>query len=132
VFLHLKGLSAKAKHLHNKLVQLLGSDVIAYSTMTKDIWNDAILQNEPEAENRAEDQCFSITDNAILRALEMMPFPSIREIAKMTLILPTNGFRRLTKSLHLVLKRLRWALHSLSDLQKIGSGHHVKGVAEAA
>jgi len=76
------------------------------------------LQNEPEAENRAEDQGFSITDNAILEALEMMPFASIRQIAKMTIIPPTTVFRRLTKSLHFVLKRLHWVPHRLSDLQK--------------
>jgi hypothetical protein len=64
----------------------------------------AILQNEPEAEDRAEDQGFSITDNIILELLEMMPFASIRQIAEMTFILPTTGFRRLTKSLHFVLR----------------------------
>jgi hypothetical protein len=66
--------------------------------------DDVILQNEREAEDRAEDQSSSIADNAILEALKMMPFPSIRQIAKMTIILPTTEFRRLTKLLHLVLK----------------------------
>jgi hypothetical protein len=76
------------------------------------------LQNEPETEDRTEDQGFSITDNAILEALEMMPFASIRQIAKMAFIPPTTVFRRLTKSLHFVLKQLRWVPHKLSDLQK--------------
>jgi hypothetical protein len=62
------------------------------------------LQNEPEAEDRAEDQDFSIIDNAILEALEMTPFASIRQIANMIFIPPTTRFRRLTKSLHFVLK----------------------------
>jgi hypothetical protein len=44
LFLHLKGLSAKAKHVHSELVQVLRSDAIAYSTVTKNIRNDAILQ----------------------------------------------------------------------------------------
>jgi hypothetical protein len=61
------------------------------------------LQNEREAEDRTEaedgteDQDFSITDNAILEALEMMPFASIHQIAKMIFIPPTIVFRRLTK-----------------------------------
>jgi hypothetical protein len=38
----------------------------------KYIRNDVILQNEPEAEDRAEDQGSSITDNAILKVFEMM------------------------------------------------------------
>jgi hypothetical protein len=108
VFFHLKGLSAKAKDAHTELVEVFGSDSIAYSTVTKDIWNDVLSQDEPEAEDRAEDQGFSITDNAILEAFEMMPFASIRQIAKMTFIPPTTIFRRLTKSFHFVLQRMRW------------------------
>jgi hypothetical protein len=48
----------------------------------------------------------------------MMPFASIRQIAKMTFIPLTTIFRRLTKSLRFVLKRLRSIPHTLSDLQK--------------
>jgi hypothetical protein len=86
--------------------------------MAKHIGNAPILQIEPEAEDRAEDQGFSITDNAILEALEMMPFRFVRQIAKMTFIPPTTAFRRLTKSLHFALNRLRWAPHRLSYLHK--------------
>jgi hypothetical protein len=145
VFLHLKGFSAKAKDVHIESAQVLGSDAIAYSIVTKYIWNNVIFQNEREAEDRAEDQGFSITDNAIREALELMTFASIRQIAKMTFIPPTPVFRRLTKLLHFVLKRLRWVPHRLSDLQKevwvimsschhviMSSCHHVKGVTEVA
>jgi hypothetical protein len=131
VFLHLKGLSTKAKDIHTELVQVLRSDVIAYSTVTKDIWNDVILENESEAEDRAEDQGFSITDDAILEALEMMPFASIYQIAKMIFIPPTTVFRRLTKSFHFAVKRLCWVSHRLSA-SKTNPGHHVKRVTEAA
>jgi hypothetical protein len=106
-FFHLNGLSAQAKYVHSEPVQVLRSDAIAYSTGIKPIENDVILQNEPEAEDRVGDQGFSIIDNAILEALEMMPFASIRQIAKMTFIPPTTLFRRLTKSFHFVLKPLR-------------------------
>jgi hypothetical protein len=77
-------------------------DAIPYSTMTKSTRNDIKLQNEPEAEDRAEDQSFSLTDNAILEALEMMSFTSIRQIVKMTFIPPTTIFRRLAKSLRFI------------------------------
>jgi hypothetical protein len=62
------------------------------------------LQNEQEAEERAEDQGFSITDNPILEALEIMPFVSIRQIVQMTFISLTTGFRRFTKLPQFVLK----------------------------
>jgi hypothetical protein len=104
VFLHLKGLSAKAKDVHTDFVQILGSDAIACSAATKDIRNFAILQNETEAEDRAEDQGFLITNNAILEAFEMIPFAPIRQIAKTTFIALTTVFRRLTKSLNFFLK----------------------------
>jgi hypothetical protein len=35
VFLHLKGLSAKAKDVHTELLQVVGPDAIAYSTVRK-------------------------------------------------------------------------------------------------
>jgi hypothetical protein len=79
------------------------------------------LQNEPEAEDAAEDQGFYITDNVILEALEMMSFASIRQITKMIFIPPATVFRRLTKSLHVVLKRLPWVPHGFSDLRIFGS-----------
>jgi hypothetical protein len=118
VFLHLKGLSVKAKDIQIELIEVLKSDAIAYSTETKYRRNDAVLQNESEAKDRAENQSFSITDNVILEAIEIISFASIRQIAKMTFIPPTTGFRRLTKSIHFVLKRLCWIPHRLSDLQK--------------
>jgi hypothetical protein len=77
-----------------------------------------LLEPELEAEDRAEDRGFSITGNAILDALEMMPFASIRQIAEMTFLPPPTIFRRLTKSLRFVLKRLRSVPHRLSDLQE--------------
>jgi hypothetical protein len=51
VFLRRKGLSAKAKakDVHTELVQILGSDAIAYSTVSKNMWNGVIWPNESEA-----------------------------------------------------------------------------------
>jgi hypothetical protein len=94
----LKGLSAKVKDIHTELVQALGSDAMAYSTVTKYIRNDTILQNESEAEDRAEDQGFSITDKAILEVFEMVPFASGRQAAKMTFVPPATGFRASERS----------------------------------
>jgi hypothetical protein len=97
--LHLKGLSDKDKDVRTAFVHVIGSDVIASLIMTKQIRNNVILQNAPEAEDRAEDQGFQIRDNAILEALQMTPCDSIRQIAKMITILPTAVFRRLTSRL---------------------------------
>jgi hypothetical protein len=103
----MKGLSAKAKDVQTEFVKVLGYEAIAYSAVTKDIRKDVILKNEPEVEDRAEDQGFSITGNAVLEAFEMILFSSIRQIAKITVIPPTTAFRGLMELLHFLLKRLR-------------------------
>jgi hypothetical protein len=100
----LKEPSAKVKDIHTELVQALGSDAMASSAVRKYIRNNMILQNEPETEDRAEDQSFSMTDNAILEAFKMMSFALIHQIAMMTFIPPTTVFRRFTKSFHFVLE----------------------------
>jgi hypothetical protein len=76
------------------------------------------LQNEPEAEDQAENQGLSITENAIMESLEILPFVSIRQIAKITIIHPVTVFRRLTKSFHFALERLCWIPHKFSVDQK--------------
>jgi hypothetical protein len=116
VFLHLKGLSAKGVRID--LVQVLRSDAIADSTGAKYIRRDVILHNEPEAENSAENQGFSIPDNSILEAIEMMRFAFIRQIVKVTFIHLNSVFSRSTKSLHFILKGQRSVPRRLSDLQK--------------
>jgi hypothetical protein len=57
VFLHLKGLSVKAKDVHIEIVHVLGSDAIAYLTVTKVFWNDVILEHEqkPRIERKIKD-----------------------------------------------------------------------------
>jgi hypothetical protein len=55
-FLHLKGLSVSTKDVHIELVQVLESNATAYSTLTEYVRKDVILQNEPEAEDRAENK----------------------------------------------------------------------------
>jgi hypothetical protein len=129
VFLRLKGLSAKAKNVDTELVEVLRSDAIAYLTVTNHIRNNLIFQNELEAENRAEDQGFLITDNAILKAFEMITFGFIHQIAKMTFLPPALLFHRLTELLHIVLRRLPGVPQTLG-FSKTGSGPLPKELLE--
>jgi hypothetical protein len=89
------------------------------------------MNKKPRIEDRAEEQGFPITDKAILKALEKMPFSSICQIATMTVIPPPTVFRRFRKLLHFVLKRLHW-VPAHSRIFKSGSDHHVKGVPAVA
>jgi hypothetical protein len=69
LYLNRKGLSAKA--VHDELVQALGSDVIAYSTVSfyfgASRWR---AQNEEQHSDPPPD----IIDKAILQALNQTPF----------------------------------------------------------
>jgi hypothetical protein len=54
VFLHLKGFSAKVKDVHTELADVLGSDAIAYSTVTKYIRKMSFykMNQKPRIEDR--------------------------------------------------------------------------------
>jgi hypothetical protein len=97
----------------------------------KEIHDDVLLENEGEAEDRAEDQGFSIPDKAILEVLEMMPFASIRQIAQMTSIPLTTGFRRLRKS-SLCTEAIALGSPQTLGSSKTGLVHRAKEVTQAA
>jgi hypothetical protein len=79
LYLNKKGLSAKA--IHDELVQVLGSDAIAYSTVTSCLcpshWR---AQNEEQHSDPPPD----VIDNAILQAFHQNPFAFVRELEKST------------------------------------------------
>jgi hypothetical protein len=72
-----KGLSAQA--IHDKLVHVLRSDAVAYSTVTSYLrasrW---MAQNEEQH----SDPPLDVIDNAILQALNQTQLASVRELAK--------------------------------------------------
>jgi hypothetical protein len=76
-YLNRKGLSAKA--IHDELVQVLGFDVIAYSTVTCYLgasrWR---AQNEEQHSDPPSD----LIDKAILQTLNQTPFASMQGLAK--------------------------------------------------
>jgi hypothetical protein len=110
LYLNRKGLSAKA--IHDKLVQVLGPDVIAYSTVTSDLrashWT---AQNKEQHSERPPD----VIDNAILQALNQTQFVSVRELAKSMCISCATVWQRLAGCLGFVVKHLPWVPHRLTD-----------------
>jgi hypothetical protein len=71
-----------------------------------------------QTEERHSDPPPDVVDNAILEALDQIPFASMRELAKTTCIPCTTVSRRLTESLGFVVKHLHWVPHSLTDAQR--------------
>jgi hypothetical protein len=93
-------------------VQLLGSDAIAYSTVTYHLRASCWTAH---TEERHSDLSLDLIDNAVLEALDQTQFASVRELAKPTCIPRTIVWRRLTESLGFVVKHLYWVPHSLTD-----------------
>jgi hypothetical protein len=60
----------------------------------------------------------NLTDDQSLPTLEISPFASVCQIARMTLLRKTRMSWRLTESLNFMNKKLRWAPDSLSEEQK--------------
>ena len=116
LFLEMKGLSARA--IHNELIAVLGSEAVAYSTVTKYLrlrkhpndFAETVFIESIKEEN--------FIDQAITLALNEEPFASIRQIARKTLLPRSTIFRHLTLSMGFVMKHLRWVPHNLSDDQK--------------
>jgi transposase len=103
------------REIHNELIAVLGSDAVAYSTVTKYLRNQHLsLLVSKLPENSAS----IIIEGAILDALNKQPFSSIRELAQLTCIPRTTVYRHLTKSLGFEVKHLHWVPHELTTAQK--------------
>jgi hypothetical protein len=77
----MKGLSAQ--NIHGEFVVVLGSDAISYSTVTKYLRQTRIFPIPMETLEKPPN---TVTDDAILDALQQQPFSSVRELAKLTCI----------------------------------------------
>jgi hypothetical protein len=97
LYLKRKGLSAKA--IHDKLVQVLGSDAVAYSTVTSYFRESRLrVQNEEQHSNTPPD----VIDNSIIQILNQVPLEFVRQLAKSMCISSATMSRRLTDSLGLL------------------------------
>jgi hypothetical protein len=113
LFLAIKGLSAQV--VDNKLVAVLGLDVIACSTVTKYLGQ----QQFPSIPCDLSEESPNIAiHNAILDVLEKQLFSSIRELAKLTCIPTATVHRHLTGSLGFAMRQFRCVPHGLTDTQK--------------
>jgi hypothetical protein len=101
LYLKRKGLSGQT--IHDQLMQVIGSDAVAYSTVTSyrglSRWR---AQNEEQHSVATPD----IIDNAILQALNQTPFASVRQLAKSMFISGIIVWQCLTGSFGFPVKHL--------------------------
>jgi hypothetical protein len=112
-----------ASEIHNELVAVLGSDAIAYSTVTSYRRKRHIPAISSE---RSHEPRTIIIDEAILDALDKQPFSSVGELAKLTCIPTTAVYQHFPRSLGFVVKHLRWVPHTLTETQKSSAHHSLK------
>jgi hypothetical protein len=125
LYLNRKGLSAQA--IHDELVQVLGFDIIAYSTVTSYLgasrWR---AQNEEQHSDRPPD----VIDSAILQTLNQTPFTSVRKFTKSICISHATAWRRLTGSLGLFVKHLYWHRYPPDRCAVTNSNRLLKRIAQ--
>jgi hypothetical protein len=125
LYLNRKGLSAQA--IHDELVQVLGSDVIAYSTVTFYLGASRWMAQNDEQHS---DPSLDVIDNAILQVLNQTPFASVRELAKSICISRATVWRSLTESLGFVIKHLHWPRYPSDRWAMTNSNRSVKRIGQ--
>jgi hypothetical protein len=104
--------------MDRKLADVLGSDAIAAATISKSVRSAGFEVKGAGSDEGPGDPGTSLTDGQILHALEISPFPSARQIARMSLLPKTAVSERFTELFNFLNKKLRWAPQSLSEQQK--------------
>jgi hypothetical protein len=124
-YLNRKGFSAQT--IPDELVHVLGSDVIAYSTV---IFCFGASRWRAQNEEQHSDPPPDVIGKAILQALNQTRFASVRELAKSICISRAIVWRRLTGSLGLVVKHLHWPRDPRYRCAMINSNRSVNRIVQ--
>jgi hypothetical protein len=116
IYLERKGLSART--IHDDLVATLRPDAVADRTVTRSLRETRFPQPTDASPSIQIPQVSDDSDEAILATLCEALFASGRQLARLTHLSPAKVYRRLTQSLGLTARHLRWVTHLLSDVQK--------------
>jgi transcriptional regulator of acetoin/glycerol metabolism len=107
LFLVMKSLFAR--ETHDELVAVLGSDAMRCDAIGSSMVTKYLRQSRTPTIilDALEPPTTTVTDDAILDALQQQPFSSVRELAKLTCIPRSTVHRHLTRTLGFVMKHLR-------------------------
>ena len=115
LFLQRKGFTATL--IHKELVEVLGSEAVSYSTVTKYLRSELttpISKVCPKMDEKSGDE---IIDDAIISVLADEPYSSVRQIAQRTKIPKSTVFYHLVHSLGFVSKHAKWIPKKLTQEQ---------------
>jgi hypothetical protein len=118
IVLYLNRKSGMTQVIHDDLVATLGEAAIAYSTVTKYLreaqtGRDDAMSSSDEISHHIDD-----SDEAILKALEELPFSSVRQLSRATHIPAITVYRRFSEKLGFTARHLRWVLISSLRLRR--------------
>jgi hypothetical protein len=111
IVLYLKAKGMNAREIHNDLVATLGTKVPGYSTVTRWLREAHLDEFSETAVDFTEDAEVDEIDETILSALEVQPFGSVRDIARLTCPARSIVYSHLRRSLGFLARHLRWILH---------------------
>jgi hypothetical protein len=110
-----KGLSAGA--IHDDPVATLGAEAVSYPSVTRYLCEAIFASSNPPDPLPPPDHQLNDSDQTILLVLADQPFPSTRELSRLTYLLRTAVHRRLSQSLWFRVRHLRW-VHFFVTLSK--------------
>jgi hypothetical protein len=84
IVLYLKAKGMNARKIHNHRIATLGTKVVGYSTVRRWLREAQLVQFSERAGSFTEGAEVDQIDKAILSALEVQPFGSARDIARLT------------------------------------------------
>ena len=116
LYLRMKGMSLE--DIHSDLVTTLGTDAVAYTTVTKYARSASFVPKKDGPPNEPTNVEPDLVGHAILAALAEHPFSSVRELSRRTCLPRSTVHRHLTHSLGFRVRHLRWVPHFLTAEQK--------------
>jgi hypothetical protein len=104
-YFSLKGMSAP--EIHDNIVATLVLDAVSYSSVTRYLGEAGFLPSKPEPHPTDVQRDLDDSDQAILSALEDIPFASVRQLSRLIHLPSTTVYHRLIQSLVLVAYHLQ-------------------------
>jgi hypothetical protein len=117
IVLDLKAKGMNAREIHTDLISMLVTQVLGYSTVVHWLREAQLDQFSETMVDFTEDAEVDEIDEAILSALEVQPFGSVRDIARLTRLARSIVYRHFTRLLGFLVRHPRWIPHVLTKGQ---------------
>jgi hypothetical protein len=118
IVVYLKAKTMNAREIHSDLLAPFGTKVPGYFTVTRWLPEAQLDQFSKTAVDLTEDAEVDEIDEAILSALEVQPFGSVGNIARLTGLARSTVHWHFTRSLDFLVRHLRWIPDVLTEEQK--------------